>query len=85
MTTYEIIMIMLTCLTLVVRLLLLIIDKNVKKKLPHSLVKFEVVIFSFKIQGQPLTGCSFFVFIIVYAQIKVNICELWLIERSSAL
>lgn len=31
MTTYEIIMIMLTCLTLVVRLLLLIIDKNVKK------------------------------------------------------
>ncbi|WP_295096491.1 putative holin-like toxin [uncultured Catenibacterium sp.] len=39
MTTYEIIMIMLTCLTLiislltlVVRLLLIIIDKNVKKK-----------------------------------------------------
>ncbi|WP_432271278.1 putative holin-like toxin [Catenibacterium mitsuokai] len=52
MTTYEIIMIMLTCLTLiislfslVVRLLLIIIDKNAKKQLPRSLVKFEVVIY----------------------------------------
>ena len=49
---YEIIMIMLTCLTLiislfslVVRLLLIIIDKNAKKQLPRSLVKFEVVIY----------------------------------------
>lgn len=31
MTTYEVVMIMLICLTLVVRLLLIIIDKTVKK------------------------------------------------------
>ena len=31
MTTYEVVMIMLICLTLVVRLLLIIVDKNVKK------------------------------------------------------
>ena len=31
MTTYEVVMIMLICLTLVVRLLLIIIDKNAKK------------------------------------------------------
>ena len=31
MTTYEVVMIMLICLTLAVRLLLIIVDKNVKK------------------------------------------------------
>ena len=51
MTTYEIVMIVLTCLTLiislltlVVRLLLIIIDKNVKKITTSSPEKFEVVI-----------------------------------------
>lgn len=51
MTTYETVMVVLTCLTLVVslmmlviKLLLIIIDKSEKK---------------YKIQGQPLTGSSF--------------------------
>ena len=53
MTTYEIVMIVLTCLTLiislltlVVRLLLIIIDKNEKKVTTSSVEKFEVVTFS---------------------------------------
>ena len=67
MTMYEVIMIMLaflilivSLLTLVVKMLLIIIDKNAKKYLPRSRQKFEVIISNIQIQGQPLTGCSFF-------------------------
>ena len=74
MTAYEAIMIMLGTLTLmmsiisiVIKLLLYIIENNAKKKLPRKvLANIEVVIFLKKIQGQSFMTIPFFIYIIIY-------------------
>ena len=68
MTTYETVMVVLTCLTLVVslmmlviKLLLIIIDKSEKKYLPQPLEKYELVILT-KIQNPRTTAYWQFLF-----------------------
>ena len=66
MTTYETVMVVLTCLTLVVslmmlviKLLLIIIDKS--EKLPHTWSKYELVILT-KIQNPRIDAYRQFLF-----------------------
>lgn len=58
---------MMSIISIVIKLLLYIIENNAKKELPHKvLANIEVVLFNLqKIQDKPFIGCSFFIFIMI--------------------